>query len=175
MIHSNSDCTVSNVLSLDDSHPGFATEFYRNILAIPAKDVGAIRLLDVHGAEDDVGDELERISDAIETAAKTIKALNETIAAYEMTIFDLTAQVAELSVRQNAFVEQAAKAESQVFAEIQRAEAADARARASEERLHNLERRQRATRERLGRVTTAVSNLVAAGDDQKSAPFAMAS
>jgi hypothetical protein len=94
MIHSNSDCTMSNVLSLDDSHPGFASEFYRNILAIPAKDGGNIRLLDVHGAEDEVGDELERISDAIETAAKTIKALNETIAAYEMTIFDLTAQVA---------------------------------------------------------------------------------
>jgi chromosome segregation ATPase len=174
MIASNSDCIVSNVVALDDSNPGFAAEFYRNILAIPAKEGAAIRLLDAH-AEDDVGDELERISDAIETAAKTIKNLNETIAAYEMTIFDLTAQVAELSVRQNAFVEQAAKAESQVLAEIQRAEAAEARARASEERLNSLERRQKATKERLGRVTTAVSNLVAAGDDQKAPPLALAS
>jgi chromosome segregation ATPase len=175
MILSNSDCVVSNVVSLDDSNPGFAAEFYRNIMAIPAKEGSPIRLMDVHNTEDEVSDELERISDAIETAAKTIKKLNETIAAYEMTIFDLTAQVAELSVRQNAFIEQAVKAESQVLAEIERAQAAEARARASEERLNNLERRQKATRERLGRVTTAVSNLVAAGDDQKSAPFAMAS
>jgi chromosome segregation ATPase len=175
MIHSNTDCIVTNIRTLDDSNPGFASEFYRNILAIPAKEGSNIHILEPHGADDDVSDELERISDAIESAAATIKTLNETISAYEMTIFDLTAQVAELSIRQNAYIEQTAKAEAKVLAEIARAEAAEARARTSEERLSNLERRQLATKERLGRVTTAVSNLVAAGDDQKSAPFAMAS
>jgi chromosome segregation ATPase len=174
MYEANSAGAPTNVRSLEDAQRA-GSGLHRNILAIPAKDMSNIRIFDAASAEDDVTDELERVYQAIESAAKTIGALNETISAYEMTIFDLTAQVAELSVQHNASSQQAANNELRVRAETDRAEAAEARAKAGEERIHNLELRQRATKERLGRVTTAVSNLVAVGDHQKCAPLALAS
>lgn len=161
--------------SVEDELDGGASGLHRHIAAIPAKEESKIRLVDVRANDNVVGDELERIVEAIESAAKTINALNEKIASYEMTIFDLTAQVAEMSVRQDAAAQQAARAEFQVLAEMERAATAEARAKASEDRLNTMERRETATKERLGRVTTAVSNLLAAGDNHKYAPFAMAS
>ena len=173
MAEMNSAGAPTNIRSIDDAPRGILAGLHRNITAIPAKESRALKTLEAYANEGDVSDELERISEAIESAAQTIKTLNERIAAYEMTIFDLTAQVAEFSMLQNASSQQVAKAELRVRFEIDRAEAAEARARASEERINNLELRQRATKERLGRVTTAVSNLVAAGDSQKCVPLAM--